>query len=817
MLELIKGTQLADRYTLDRRLGGGGEAQLWLAKDRLTAAFVTLKVSQGSEASGGAQIDDRLRREWQTQIRLMHAHIVRVFEFHSEDGVAFYSQQFIDGPDLRAVAGMPLDKILAPIGLLADALRYVHGKGIVHRDVKASNVLLDHNGAPYLSDFGVAGAAGQSAAGGSLIAQSPQSLAGQASQPADDIFALGGLIYELVTGQPPYSSAAIAADISNKVPGPMRAADGSSIPAALQDLVARMLDKDASKRPSAMTVTDELRAAGFEPGSASIAAGTRSSVVDEVIETVESIHPTRRTGDETALKVELPAGGIGTKTLGLSLLLLLSILLAVIFVLPDNGNEDVKQTAGTSVPETAADLQTEVLADDFGEESSLPIERRAARSETILPTRTLGDDDISFNENAADYSGLDEQGRARFVAELTLGELLSAFEVLQARGVERWAVVEIRQAKELYAQGDKAYLEKDFATADAQYLGALAIIEPLYDRIEPTFQKAYADATIAFDAGDRLEALRWFELALAITPNHPGALAGYERARNLEAVLRLTDQGLDYEKDLELAAAQRSFEQAIELDSLWQPAQEGLDRVRQIRNKMTFDQRMTEGFEAIAAEDFLAARAAFRMAEQLIPSSTEPADGLLQVDQGIRLDSIRILEQEAVTLEHDEHWEAVATTYQEILKVDSTLSFAQDGLRQASGMVVLHQQLDKYIEEPDRLSVPSVMEKATRLVVEITIRPQVGPRLAAQRDDLSRLLKRAATPLIVPLLSDNVTQVSIHRVGRLGNFMRKEVRLRPGTYVVVGVRPGYRDVRMEFRVAPELEMEPLVIRCEEQI
>ena len=232
---------------------------------------------------------------------------------------------------------------------------------------------------------------------------------------------------------------------------------------------------------------------------------------------------------------------------------------------------------------------------------------------------------------------------------------------------------------------------------------------------------------------------------------------------------------------------------------------------------MTFDQRMTEGFEAIAAEDFLAARAAFRMAEQLIPSSTEPADGLLQVDQGIRLDSIRILEQEAVTLEHDEHWEAVATTYQEILKVDSTLSFAQDGLRQANDMVVLHQQLDKYIEEPDRLSVPSVMEKATRLVVEITIRSQVGPRLAAQRDDLSRLLKRAATPLTVPLLSDNVTQVSIHRVGRLGNFMRKEVRLRPGTYVVVGVRPGYRDVRMEFRVAPELEMEPLVIRCEEQI
>lgn len=817
MPELSKGTQLADRYTLDRRLGGDGEAQLWLAKDRLTAASVTLKICRVDKESGSTQTADRLRREWQTHIRLMHAHIVRVFEFHSEDEYAFYSQQFIDGPNINAVSGMPLDEILAPIGLLADALRYVHGKGMVHRDVKASNVLLDHNGVLYLSDFGVAGAAGQQAAGGSLIAQSPQSLAGQPAQPADDIFALGGLIYELITGRSPYSASAIAADISDKVPEPMLAANGSSIPAALRDLLALMLDKDAAKRPSAKTVTDELRAAGFAPGPARITPGALSPVVDEVIETVDSIHPVRRPERDSAPGVELPADGISAKTMGISLLVLLALLLGVIFVLPDNGTDEDEQAVATSVPEAALDSSMEVFAGDPGEESALPVEQRRVREETNLPTRTLGDDEITFNENAADYSGLDAEGRARFEVELTLGELLAAFEVLESRGVERWAVVEYRHAIELYAQGDKAYLEKEFAVADAQYLGALATIEPLYDRIEPTFEKALADATLAFDAGDRLEALRLFDFALAITPNHPGAVAGYERARNLEAVLNLTGQGLDYEEDLELEAAQRSFEQVIELDSLWLPAQEGLVRVRQIRTKMSFDQRMTEGFDAISAEDFLAARAAFRMAKQLMPESTEPADGLLQVDQGIRLDNIRILEQEATTLERDEHWEAVVSTYQEILKVDSTLSFALDGLQRARDMVVLHKQLDKYIEKPDRLSVPSVMQEATSLVVDITIRSEVGPRLAAQRDELSRLLKRAATPLIVPLLSDNVTQVSIHRVGRLGNFIRKEVKLRPGTYVVVGVRPGYRDVRMEFRVAPELEMEPVIVRCEEQI
>jgi len=226
---------------------------------------------------------------------------------------------------------------------------------------------------------------------------------------------------------------------------------------------------------------------------------------------------------------------------------------------------------------------------------------------------------------------------------------------------------------------------------------------------------------------------------------------------------------------------------------------------------------MTEGFEAIAAGDYLGSRAAFRMAKQLMPESTEPDDGLLQVDQGLRLQEITTLEQEAQLLEQGEHWDAVVRTYEEILKVDSTLSFASDGLQHGRQMRALHQQLDELIIEPDRLSVPSVMQKATMLVVNITTSPDVGPRLAGQKDELSRLLKRAATALTVPLISDNVTEVSIYKVGRLGNFMRKEVNLRPGTYVAVGSRPGFRDVRLEFRVAPEIEMEPVIVRCEEQI
>ncbi|MBT8088835.1 MAG: protein kinase [Gammaproteobacteria bacterium] len=807
MPQLSKGTQLADRYTLDRHLGGGGEAETWLAKDRLTGAAVALKIVRNDPGA-----TERLREEWQTNIRLMHAHIARVFEFHGDADHAFYSQQYIDGPDLGALAGKPLQQVLAPVGLIAEALRYAHGKGVVHRDIKASNILLDRNGAPYLSDFGVSSTVGSRKGGGSLIARSPQSLAGEAVQPADDIFALGGLIYELVSGRSPYSSSQTASDIQSHTPEPLRSADGVDIPPELQQLVAAMLDKDADKRPDAEHVVAQLRAAGFVPGPARIKIAARPTVADERVETVESVHPASLA--RTTAKPEVanvPKSGISIKTLGIALGALLLLLLGVVFLLPKTVSTDPLKAAARQAGQAATAEPA-----GGGDEEGVPGQGRASR-DYVPESRGIGGEEILFNENEADYSGLDESGRARFNAEMILGELLSNFETLERRSVQRWAGAQFKRAQELYAAGDKAYLERDYRAAETSYLDAISVVEPLFEQIEPEFQKALTGAQNAFAAGDRTEALRLYELAVAITPNSPVALAGYERTRNLQSVLSLVDQGLSYEQELELEAAETSFRQAVEIDPLWEPAVDGLARVQRTRIEMEFDQRMSEGLGALATGDYLAARAAFRMAERLIPESPEPADGLLQVDQGLRLDNISVLEQEAHSLEQDEHWEAVATTYEEILKIDGNLSFAIDGLAHAREMSALHKKLDEYLSDPDKLSVPSVMQKATLLVVDITRMPEIGARLAAQRDELSRLLKRAVTPVPVALISDNLTNVSVYKVGNLGNFKSRELTLRPGTYVAVGIRPGFRDVRLEFRVAPEIEMQPVIVRCEEQI
>jgi serine/threonine protein kinase/tetratricopeptide (TPR) repeat protein len=776
--DLQKGTELADRYTLLRSLGAGADTRTWLATDRMTRASVALKILSSDRLSA-----EFLRKEWQTSIRLMHAHIVRVFEFHSDSNYTFYSMQFIDGADASVLSGAPLAHVLSPMILIANALQYSHGKGIVHRDIKASNILLDSHGAPYLSDFGAAVLENSEAAGGSLVAASPQSVSGEPALPSDDIFAFGGLVYELVAGRSPYSSDNTSDDILHKVPGPLTAASGESVPDGVVDLIASMLEKDAASRPDAETVAVRLVAAGFTgaPAAASYVGANKSSSV-EIIEASNTVQARKAFSVSQPVTSTTDKTGISPRTLGVSLAALIALLIGVVFVLPKTVSTDNDATTLDDTPSVTIDTELETVA---VEEPKLP----------------------------------DRDGRvvARSETEVVLGQLLSMMSTLERRAVQRWGGVRYKQAQELYAQGDAAYLAHDYATASDKYLETIQVVEPLLDEVDQVFASTFSEAQAALDAANTLDALRLFEMAVAISPSHAAAQAGYARAKNLDDVLGLTERGAAFERDLELAAARQSFEQAVELDPQWKPALDGLQRVNAEINQMAFDARMTEGLFAIADGHYDAARAAFRMAKALKPESREPADGLLQVEQEVRLNQISAYEQQAQQQEDEEAWLLAAATYERLLEIDNNMDFAQEGLQHAQQMSAVHKQLDEFILKPDSLSAPSTMQKATMMIVEITRMPEVGPRLSAQRDELSRLLKRAATPLQVQLISDNATDVSVYKVGRLGSFETHELTLRPGKYVAVGSRPGYRDVRLEFLVGPEQEAKPIVIRCEEAI
>ena len=500
------------------------------------------------------------------------------------------------------------------------------------------------------------------------------------------------------------------------------------------------------------------------------------------------------------------SSGVSPKILLGGLAAALALFLVVIFVLPLMVADKPEDTSGDILSDDQAAVtdQDTVGGDDA--------ESRPARQ---LRTGPEGDD-TAFSENLQTNFG-SEGARVKAATDEALGDLLSRLERLRYRAVDRWGGQPYLDAVDIYAQGDAAYLSRNYALAGERYRAATNLLDPLFDRIDQVFDETLDAAKKAFANADPSEAVRLFDLAVAITPGHREAEAGLARARTLESVLNLTSQGTRFEKDLELDAAKLAFEKALELDALWEPATAGLARVRVAIKQMSFDMRMTEGLDALAAGDFASARAAFNAARVLNPDSRQPADGLLQVDQGIRLANIQRLEREAAALDADEQWESAVGVYKEILGIDKDLQFAKEGLANATSRSTLHNRLQALIDDPDTLSDQVNMQTATRLLLDVARVSPMGPRLEDQKIELSRLLKRAATPLRVQLISDNATDVSIFKVGKFGTFGTRELELRPGVYVAVGNRPGYRDIRLEFRVAPEIEMKPIVIQCEEQI
>jgi tetratricopeptide (TPR) repeat protein len=758
-------------------------SEVWLAQDERAEQRVALKFLASRLAPQPAR-RAAFHKEWQSASRLMHAHIVRVFEYYDDAEGPFYSQQFIDGPDIGIVTGEPPLESLRPFGLIADALRYAHAKGFVHRDVKASNILLDARGLPYLIDFGVTQPQGSPASGGSPVAASPQQLAGDSPAPADDIYALGVLIHEVLTGSPP------TAVPGEPFSGSLVTPDGAPVPEELPGIVRDMLASEPRERPSAEEVARRLQDAGVAPGPAplKIRAAVRLDEPDIAAQAVPSIRPVRPQVPPPATGVSV-SRGVSPKIAYGGLAALLLVFVTVTFWLPDavNNDRDVAGDAPSAAPADPADAATG--PDGEGQQ---PGERTRASD----PAR---------------------EAELKAATDESLGDLLSRMQRLQYRGIEHWGGQSYLNALDVYEQGDRAYLSKDYKTAGDRYRQAAQMLEPFFDRIDDVFAEAMQGAREAFAAGDHAEAVRLYDLAVTITPGNTEAEQGLARARNLASVLNLVDQALGFENDLDLQAARLAFEKALELDPAWQPAVTGLERVTAAIRERSFEQRMTEGLDALAAGNYPTARAAFNAAKALKPDSRQPLDGLLQVDQEVRLANIRRLEQEAAALESNEEWQAAIAKYAEISEIDSDLQFVRDGLARSRERAAIHERLQTFISDPDSLSAPATMRSATQLLLQVTTMNPTGPRLEDQKNELSRLLKRAATPLTVRLVSDNATEVAIYRVGKLGTFTTQEVALPPGAYVATGSRMGFRDVRLEFRVAPEIELEPIVIVCEERI
>jgi len=204
---------IAGRYALDREIGRGGMGAVWLGHDEVLGRQVALK-RVGTAPGGGSPDLERAEREARLAARLNHPHVVAVFDLVTEGDTQWLVMEYIEGSTLAEVVkrdgALTPDQAASVIGQAADALAAAHAAGIVHRDVKPSNMLVAPDGQVKLSDFGIARAEADASltqtglVTGSPAYLSPEVASGQQATDASDVWSLGATLYHALTGHPPY-------------------------------------------------------------------------------------------------------------------------------------------------------------------------------------------------------------------------------------------------------------------------------------------------------------------------------------------------------------------------------------------------------------------------------------------------------------------------------------------------------------------------------------------------------------------------------------------------------------------------------------
>ncbi len=398
-----------------------------------------------------------------------------------------------------------------------------------------------------------------------------------------------------------------------------------------------------------------------------------------------------------------------------------------------------------------------------------------------------------------------------------LAGLLTLQDDLEQLNVADWAAEEWAKFQELSEAGDNAFLAEDYSTSVTSYSEAKALGDALVARAATTLRASLAAAAAALAAGDSKLALEQYAVVLAIEPAHSAALAGRARAERLPEVQELVQRANVEVARGELMTALSTYRQALTIDADWPAAHAGIAEVNRMLRDAEYERLLSAGFGLLGAEDFTAAGREFGAALAMRPGSREAADGLAQAEEGAKLEQIALSEVRGLAFERRELWDEAIELYRSVLASDGTLLFAQTGLQRARARAGLDAKLVNLLDNPTLLFGDAVLADARALLDTAAAEAEKGPRLTSQIEKLGELVELASKPIAVRLESDQLTSVTLYRVGALGAFAAKDIELRPGTYTAIGSRDGYRDVRQTFTVRPGRNLAPIKLVCIEPI
>ncbi len=796
------------RYVLQERLGVGGQAEVWRALDPQRGEDIALKILR-PPAGRAAAAWDALRHEYQSASRLDHPFVLKVYEPEREDGTFLLPMELAGGGDLRRLRGASYLAIGPVLIEVAQALEHAHERGVIHRDLKPGNVLFDARGCVKLADFGVSGLAldpgtDSMIRGLSPFTASPEQLRGEPPSPADDIYGLGALAYELLSRRPPHYPHFDARRVQQEPVPPL--VPSEQIPPQLDGLIARMLAKDASERPGSMReVIDDLEAAlndtltfDLEDRESSEDSSNRTRHLDEnftrqleepqrPLPALPSSPPdaTSRTMHAAAQPAPAPARRAPVEPPAAAIAPPLRPAPEPVAAPADGPGPVPSDTSQRPSPFRPADLPSTVASaaneeihgrhawDELRHAPRIELSRlepMRSRSRaaiwvvTLLAVAAAGAFVVPRYLDIASLAELlpARLPAARDAAAGTAGQLAAdraqfdqRFALIEARGAANWAAADLAKARQLAAE-----------SVGARDAGSI-----------PLAQQRLAEASSLLDSIEQAAPGRAAAASSATPPSVPTPAAPSPPAPS----------------GVQKPASTGTF------------ADDG------------YAKAAGEGFAALGAGQLERARRAFETAHALRPDAPEAKEGLRRVGAVRTSHTLSVRRAEAEDMEDEERWQDALDAYDAVLRQDGSLAWAQQGRARAGARLQLGDSLQALIDHPDRLSNPRLRDDAAALLQTAEQQPDSGPVLRTQIARLTALLPALDKPVRLSLVSDNRTQVAIPSVGSFGSFARRDIDLKPGHYTLIGTREGYREVRRDITVSPGEEYLTVNISCSEPI
>jgi hypothetical protein len=477
----------------------------------------------------------------------------------------------------------------------------------------------------------------------------------------------------------------------------------------------------------------------------------------------------------------------------------LALLWVVVFFLPDWVANQPSPNAQESTPDPQAAASGSTAPPSNGVES--------APAASANPSSS-GDARSPFAEA--------QLAKARRAAQDILQPLLELQDYLLERGVDRWAADAYASAVALAETGDEAYREQDFSAATEAYQQATLVLEGLEQELPEIISTQKQQVITSMEALDLDAATAAFEQLQVMAPEDTEVAELAARLATLPNLIEALDTAENL-LETDLDAAVETATRAAALDPQHQAAATLRDDYRARQRQRNFQRAMTTGYDALSREAFSDAEKSFRAAASIRPNAPEPGTALEELETARTAAQLRALRDAAQAKEAEEDWAGALARYQDALEIDNTLLFAKDGIQRTVPRATLMTAVDDILDTPERLVDPAALAAAKRTLQELQALNDSGPIYRQKREALTQTLEIAATPIEVTLSSDGLTDVTIARVRRLGSFDQQVISLRPGDYTAVGIRNGYRDVRIDFSVKPDGDMPVVDVRCLEAL